>query len=127
MGVGLETVLLGLGIFSAVTFLVSLLLLPWLLSRLPADYFIREPEAHPWHRLLQPRALLRNALGLTILLAGIAMLALPGQGLLTMLVGLAVMEFPGKFSLERWLVTRRGVMRALNWLRHKAKQPPLRF
>ena len=38
------------------------------------------------------------------MLVGVAMLALPGQGLLTMLVGIMLMNFPGKFRLEQALI-----------------------
>ena len=48
----------------------------------------------------------------------------PGQGLLTLLVGLLLMNFPGKYRLERWLVGRRGVLTALNWLRRRGGHPP---
>ena len=53
------------------------------------------------------------------------MLVLPGQGLLTILIGLAVMQFPGKFELERWLVTRKGVLEGINWLRQRSGRLPL--
>jgi hypothetical protein len=33
-------------------------------------------------------------------------------------------NFPGKYRLERWLVLRPGVLRALNWLRRRNHQPP---
>ncbi len=119
-----ESVLVSLGILSGLMFLFSLLLLPWLLGKIPLDYFQSKPEQH-WHMLLQPRSLLRNLLGLPILLAGILMLVLPGQGLLTVLLGLAIMSFPGKYALERWVITRRGVLAAANWVRQRAKHPPL--
>ena len=52
------------------------------------------------------------------------MLVTPGQGVLTILAGLLLMNFPGKYRLERWLVMRPGVMRALNWLRARRGQTP---
>ena len=52
------------------------------------------------------------------------MLVTPGQGLLTLLAGLLLMNFPGKYQLERWLVSRRGVLTALNWLRRRSGQVP---
>ena len=112
---------IGLGIASVVVFLLSLLLLPVFVRKIPSNYFVREHQDDPWHLLLQPRNILRNTLGILLIIAGIAMLILPGQGLLTMLIGIAVMNFPGKYELERWLVGRKGVLRALNWIRRKAK------
>ncbi|UOG93217.1 MAG: PGPGW domain-containing protein [Candidatus Thiothrix sulfatifontis] len=121
----METLFIWLGAISAITFVLSLLLLPWFVARIPSDYFIRLRDVHRWHVLLQPRTIARNLLGLPVLLAGIAMLILPGQGLLTMMIGLGIMNFPGKFELEKWIVTRKGVLQALNWIRRKAKHPPI--
>ncbi|MGB1110330.1 MAG: PGPGW domain-containing protein, partial [Gammaproteobacteria bacterium] len=73
---------------------------------------------------------LRSAFGLLLLLAGIAMLVLPGQGILTILIGIGLMEFPGKFALECRLAGIPSVYRALNWIRRKGGQsdfsPPAR-
>ncbi|MEB4590984.1 PGPGW domain-containing protein [Candidatus Thiothrix sp. Deng01] len=121
----MEQAFIWLGAVSAITFLFSLLMLPWFVGRIPADYFTRPRDPHRWHILLQPRAILRNLLGLPIILAGIAMLVLPGQGILTIMVGLGVMSFPGKFELEKWVITRRGVLKALNWIRSKGGRPPI--
>jgi hypothetical protein len=52
------------------------------------------------------------------------MLVTPGQGILTILVGLLLMNFPGKYRVERWLVTRPGVLRSLNRLRKRRGEPP---
>lgn len=121
----MEQAFIWLGVVSAITFLFSLLMLPWFVGRIPADYFTRPRDPHRWHLLLQPRAILRNLLGLPIVLAGVAMLVLPGQGILTIMVGLGVMSFPGKFELEKWVITRHGVLKALNWLRKKGRRPPI--
>jgi putative transmembrane protein PGPGW len=118
------------------TSIVLLLLTPiavgWIVLQLPSDYFNRKN-----HRPLQSwtsnpllRTLLlvaKNLLGLVVLIAGIAMLVLPGQGLLTIVVGLVLMDFPGKFRVERWLATRRPVWRSLNWLRRRAHRPELQW
>lgn len=114
-----------LGAVSALTFVFSLLALPWLVSKIPVDYFTRARDPHRWHILLEPRTILRNLLGLPVLLAGIAMLVLPGQGLLTIMIGLAIMQFPGKFELEKWVITRKGVLSATNWLRQRGGHPPI--
>lgn len=115
-----------IGVISAIMFVLSLLLLPWILNKIPVDYFSRARDPSSWKILLQPRAILRNIIGLTVVSAGIAMLVLPGQGLLTILIGLAVMQFPGKFELERWLVTRKGVLEGINWLRQRSGRLPLK-
>lgn len=115
-----ETLLAWIGTASALMFVFSLLMLPWLLSRIPADYFRRHKTETTWMMLLTPRNLLRNLLGLPVLVAGILMLVLPGQGLLTIFIGLAIMQFPGKHDLERRVVSRRGILQAINWVRGKA-------
>lgn len=119
-----------LGALSAATFIGSLVLMPILVARLPVDYFQYSRRRrqysgnrHPFVHLLF--VVLKNALGFVLLLAGIAMLVLPGQGILTILIGLALMDFPGKFRLEKNLVRRQPVFDALNWIRRKAGVPAL--
>ena len=76
--------------------------------------------------MLRPLYLIaKNILGFVLIIAGIAMLVLPGQGLLTIVVGVVLMNFPGKFRLERWLAMRAPIWRSLNWLRRKARRPEL--
>ncbi len=125
-----DALLWWLGLASVVMFIGSLLIMPWLLARLPADYFVRHKRPrstiarqHPAMRILV--LVVRNLLGIILLLAGIAMLILPGQGILTILVALMLLTFPGKYRLERWAVTRRGVMKSINWLRSKARRGPM--
>lgn len=108
----------------------SLLGVPWLVARLPRDYFVhpvapprRWSSAHPAWRWTW--AILRNFLGVALVLAGIALLVLPGQGLLTMLAGLVLLDFPGKRRAERSLVRRPRLRGAMNWLRARAGAPPL--
>jgi hypothetical protein len=67
----------------------------------------------------------KNLCGVVLILAGIVMLVLPGQGILTILVGLICVDFPGKFAFERWAIRRRGVIHSINWLRKKAGREPL--
>ena len=125
-----ETLLWWLGISSIIMFIGTLLLVPWLVARIPQDYFApkkRRPlplwNRHPAMRIAILIA--RNVLGLIVLLTGVAMLILPGQGIITIVLGLMLMTFPGKYRFERWLASRRGVLRGINWLRAKMKRPPL--
>jgi hypothetical protein len=115
---------------SVVTLVAAVILLPVLLARMPADYFVRRtPPRESWrgrHPLL--RAALhaaKNALGGVLALAGIALLFLPGQGLVTILAGVALLDFPGKRHVELRVVRVPGVLRAVNWLRGRAGKPPL--
>ena len=67
----------------------------------------------------------RNVIGIVLILAGIAMLVLPGQGVLTILAGLVLLHFPRKHEVMRWIVSRRAVLASANWVRHRAGRPPL--
>ena len=102
----------------------------WAIVQLPVDYFSRKsrPPLSTWeqHPVLRPIYLVaKNLLGFVLIIAGIAMLVLPGQCLLTIVVGIVLMNFPGKFRLERLMATREPIWRSLNWLRRKARQPEL--
>jgi hypothetical protein len=66
---------------------------------------------------------LKNLLGATLLVAGLVMLVMPGQGILAILIGLSLLDFPGKRELERRLVARPRVIRFLNLVRRQAGQP----
>ncbi len=118
-----------LGIISIIMFTASLLLIPWLVSRLPHDYFIKQKDSFPSHRVLYSLnklvlVVLRNILGTLLLLAGIAMLVLPGQGILTIILGLSMINFPGRQKLIQNLVQHSSVQQALNWIRIKTSRPP---
>ena len=67
----------------------------------------------------------KNLIGYGLIVAGLLMLFLPGQGILTLVMGLLLVDYPGKFRLERKLVKTPAILNSLNWLRKKAKKPPL--
>ena len=111
----------GLSVLAVIATIVGV---PWVVCRLPGDYFARqervtwrESSAEPIFAIII--GALKNLLGLLLVVLGLIMLVTPGQGILTLLIGLLLMNFPGKFRLERWLVSRPGVLRGLNWLRHR--------
>ena len=114
---------------SAAMFVGTLAVIPLLIARLPHDYFLRSradllrSSAHPLLRVTF--WIVKNVLGAMLLVLGVAMLVLPGQGLLTILLGLVLLDFPGKRGLERRLVRRRRILATLNWLRRRAGRPPL--
>ncbi|MCB1668684.1 MAG: hypothetical protein R3E73_12860 [Porticoccaceae bacterium] len=125
-----HTLLTWLGVVSFFVFVFSLASLPWLVSRIPEDYFshqertpTRWKKQHPVIRLLL--LIGKNLLGVVLLCGGILMLVLPGQGLLTILMGVLLLDYPGKYTLERKVVSQPGILKSLNWLRAKAKHPPL--
>lgn len=66
-------------------------------------------------------------LGIGLLVCGILMLVLPGQGLITILIGLSLIPFPGKDKMEQRILSRHSVRSTLNWIRVKAKKEPFIF
>ena len=126
-----QLLLTWLSIASLVTFIGSLLALPWLVSMIPTDYFLYEnretttlKQRHPVTRCLL--LIGKNVLGLILLCGGFLMLFIPGQGLLTMAVGLLMLDYPGKYALEKRLVSNPTVLKGLNWLRAKRHLPALK-
>jgi hypothetical protein len=126
-----QTLIVWLASSSVLVFIATLIAVPIVVTRLPADYFAR-PDHHrqpraSGHPLLNMVVIaVKNLLGVILVLAGIAMLVLPGQGLLTIAVGIMLMNFPGKYRLEQWVVSRPLVFGALNWLRRRSGRAPLR-
>ena len=125
-----ETALLWLAIGSVVSFVGTLILVPFLVIRIPDDYFSHSRRHHaPWaqhHRIVRGLLLfLKNIIGVIFVLAGILMLVLPGQGLLTIVIGIILLDFPGKFKLERWMISHRIILKSINWLRQRSKRKPL--
>ncbi len=122
-------IFVGLAWGSLVLFIVSLAVIPWLVTKIPADYFHEERRRRDstGERSLYLQLLLgfKNLCGCLLILLGLVMLVLPGQGILTIVIGLFLMNFPGKYRLERSLVSRPKVLDSLNWIRAKAQKPPL--
>ena len=117
-------------IASACMFGLALIAVPPLVIRIPADYFAHPhrsgadyPRRHSWFRWMWLIA--KNMLAVGFLFFGVLMLVLPGQGILTILIGITLLDFPGKLKLQRWIVTRRGVLDPINWVREKAGKSPL--
>ncbi|WP_218933822.1 PGPGW domain-containing protein [Rubripirellula lacrimiformis] len=112
------------------TFLFTLVAIPWIAVRLPHDYFCSAkrrsaaPEDTIRWTIYVAILVAKNLLGATFLVLGIGMLVLPGQGLITILVGLSLMNFPGKFRVQKYLVSIPTVLRTLNWLRRRFGSPP---
>ena len=125
-----ETIILLLIVSSVITFVLSLILIPILVVRIPPDYFTHSKrhkmpwaEYHPVIRVIL--LILKNSLGIILATAGVVMLVLPGQGLFTILVGITLLNFPGKYRLERWIVSHSPILRSINWLRQRAGVTPL--
>lgn len=96
----------------------------WFVRRLPEDLLHRRAVSPrgPWGWLAWCA---RNAAATGLLVAGLLMLVLPGQGLLTLLAALIVADFPGKRRLERRVLGVEWVLRALNRVREGGGRRPL--
>lgn len=112
---------------SVFAFVGTLLLVPRLVIRIPADYFVASagPDRGARSRVSVVRRVLKNLLGVLLFALGVLLLFLPGQGLLTMLVGVLLIDFPGKRALERKMIQRPACHRPLNWIRRRAGFEPL--
>lgn len=122
--------LYGLATVSLIFLVLSVLLIPYLVARIPADYFLlpkkrTTPESYSWRLIAW--LLIRNLIGVLLILSGLAMLLLPGQGILTILVGLFIAKFPGKYKLERYIVRKPMVLNSLNWIRRRQKISEIRI
>lgn len=120
-----------LGWISAALFLGGLLLVPFLILRIPHDYFLASKKVavvrfgqHPLLRAVWLIA--KNLLGSVMLIVGIIMLVAPGPGILFVLLGMALVDFvPGKRRLQLWLITRPRVLESVNALRAKNGRRPV--
>ena len=74
-----------------------------------------------WYIIL----VIKNVIGYSLILGGVMMLVLPGQGLFTIIIGLMLSNYPGKYSIERKFIAIPSVLRSINWLRKKSNKPPL--
>lgn len=120
-----------LGIVSSITFVLSLLIIPWGICKLDPHFFIhlhkhkQKEDEHPLIFILL--RILRYFFGLLLLTAGLLMLFLPGQGLLTIILGISLLDFPGKRTVIDWLLQRPSIQKALNWIRRKGNKEPFSF
>ncbi len=115
---------------SIAMFVVSLAGMPFIVARIPADYFTHhgrhrtnQSSRHPIVELVL--IVLKNLLGAVLLIAGFIMLFTPGQGLLSILFGLMIMNYPGKYTLECWIIRKPLIFSAVNNMRAKQGEPPL--
>lgn len=127
-----KELLVVLSVLSVVTFVGSLILIPILCVRMGDDYFMphrdKDETLASRHPVLRWTGLiLKNVLGVLVFAAGVAMLALPGQGLLTMIIGIMMLNFPGKRALELRLIRLPGVLRTVNHLRARSGHGPLQL
>jgi hypothetical protein len=113
------------------TFVFSIAATVFVVLRLPVDYFTAERRPLPLEGrpvALRVAALVgRNLLGVVLIILGLLMSVpgVPGQGLLMVLLGLMLTDIPGKRRLERALVRRKLIQRAINGVRERFAKPAI--
>ena len=116
---------------SVVLFAGSMVLVTVIVVGWPVDHFRRSGRPVFWaHRHTVVRVtglILKNLAGILLFALGVIMAlpGVPGQGLITALIGLTLINFPGKTNIERRLIARPTVFRAVNRLRARFHHPPL--
>tara|TARA_Y100001933_G_scaffold149926_1_gene148389 strand:- start:147 stop:560 length:414 start_codon:yes stop_codon:yes gene_type:complete len=114
-----------LGVSSLVILMISALSIGFFIKRIPYDYFVNDKRGMTHYRDRNPilwiiTLTIKNLIGYCLILGGILMLVLPGQGLLTILVGLMLSDYPGKFKLEKRIIKTGFILRTVNWYRKKS-------
>ncbi len=127
---GNEQLVQQVGSYSLALLVLTIIALPVVVMKLPTDYFVSEKREPTWRAHQRPffwvlLSLFKNFVGVLLILMGIAMLVLPGQGTLTILCGLAITNFPGKYSLERRIACQPAVRNTLRKIRELTGKPPL--
>ena len=105
--------------------LASMIFIPLLIVKMPADYFVEDRHVRHWNVWRVLLYIVRNTFAVVLLVAGIIMLVLPGQGLLTIIISVMISDVPGKYRFERFLLRQRGVLKSMNWVRKRYNKPPL--
>jgi len=125
-----EELFVWIGALSLFTVVVSFFAVPMVIRRMPHDYFLETSEGaeaireqHPALRVLF--LVMKNVLGMLLVIGGLIMFVTPGQGILTLVIGLLLMNFPGKRRLEIRLIRMKPLRRAVDWIRSRAGQCPL--
>lgn len=122
-----------LGSLSIFILIISVFMMVLIISFLPEDYFKSENRnlissvqnsRYPLLKLLV--LITKNFFGILLLVSGILMLVLPGQGILTIITGLVFIDYPGKYKFERKLLRQKGVINSINLIRSRLSKPPLK-
>ncbi len=113
---------------SLFVFIFSLVSIKWLVALIPTNYFVKKNNSKSkkeYSFLWLLSIVFKNIIGYTLILGGILMLVLPGQGLFTIFIGLVLSNYPGKYNIERKFISIPSVLRTVNWLRKKSNKAPL--
>lgn len=123
-----KTYILWLATISLFVFIFSLVSIKWLVALIPTDYFVKKnisKSKKSYSLLWLMSIIVKNIIGYTLILGGILMLVLPGQGLFTILMGLILSNYPGKYTIEKRIISIPRILKTINWLRKKSNKPRL--
>jgi len=121
--------LMWISIGSGIMLVLTAIGIPFAIVRLPEDYLVNDGQAGWLDK--QPAVvrwglrIFKNLLGVVLVILGIVMLVLPGQGILSIVLGLSLVDFPGRHALQCKLIRRPKVIDSINWIRRKFQRPPL--
>ena len=123
--------LLWVSTFSGVALLALAIVIPWLIVRMPEDYF-SNPQRYNWlgrkpPMIRIPIRILKNVLAFALVILGVVMFLTPASGLFPILLGVALADVPGKSKLQRWILGRKTIRKSMNWLRRKFHQKPVQM
>ena len=111
------------GIISGASIVGSVFLCALVIAYLPCDYFRSKRRVN---RIRQPiLILLKNLVAVILIIVGIILIPLPGQGILTLLIGIVISDIPGKRKLERRIIRSPAILSALNHIRSRFNRPLL--
>ena len=119
-----------ISLISLTIFIISILSIRWLVLLIPENYFkekknsiLKEKYFFYWVAF----KFIKNSLGYLLIIGGILMLVLPGQGILTIFVGMILSDYPGKYHIEKKIIQSSIILRTINSIRKKSGKKPLKF
>lgn len=112
-------------VLSIILFFGSILAVGYVVLQLPVDHFENQLTGKSsFGHESWPLFVLRNLLGVVLIILGIIMLFTPGQGVLTILLGVLLVEFPGKHRVMKKILKRPQVLAGANRFRARFGKPP---
>jgi hypothetical protein len=117
--------------FSGVGLVAAAIIIPWLIVRMPEDFF-SHPQRYNWlgrkpASVRIPIRILKNLLAIALVIVGIVLFLTPASGLFPILLGVVLADVPGKLKLQRWILCRKTVRKSMNWLRGKFHRRPVQM
>lgn len=124
-----ETFIFFTTVFSVILFLVSIFYAPYLILKLPHDYFTYESKREFFKNKREMafyycKAVFRNLLAFVLFIVGFILLFIPGQGLLTLFIAFLLADIPGKYKIEKYLIQKQRIHKFLNNFREKKGRLP---